>query len=492
MSREKQSITQAVLGLRGRFKEALVAKGVADPGDNMADYPEKIMSISAGAGEDVPCMHRVDWMDYNGRILKTEYVADGQAATPPDISGFRLQVEFTHGGRTRRTTMFGAGTWHVREEDYQAVHCPMEIMRIPTFNYTCAEVVAKAGETVALPFVCVTDGELIVWSDGVATTGTANQRPERTFEEDFDGFAGYYDNQNDQLSAIALDNEQVVSIFLYRNVFVGMAAENAKLADWGLPTAVVETPTFVAPATRRPFSVVIQAGVNKCVTFPSSCSAVNILGERIVGITNLNQEKRKFERLAAPFCALAAKSSTALLYPSAESGFRYFYSLVPDYISSGAPFAEIVHTPEAVRLALQRSFGGSQFGRQTHYICAPKAEKIDAAVAPAVEEIYAPLCAEFATSGFSFYSSASSAAQQSMNCSRRLRRLRLAPGGKITSQYATLSPVLTVDALAEIFENLQNGTLALLIYTPTYNAMPDEVKATATGKGYTLTASQLA
>ena len=69
-----------IAGTKTAIKDAIEAKGVTVGDAAFREYADKIGAIETGGSTGD---HKVRFIDWNGTVLKTEYVADGGSATAP-------------------------------------------------------------------------------------------------------------------------------------------------------------------------------------------------------------------------------------------------------------------------------------------------------------------------------------------------------------------------------------------------------------------------
>ena len=175
------NIVEAVIDLRDDFKEALEAKGVSNPGDNIAEYPAIIANLPDGGGEVDWMRNRVRFLDFDGTVLKEQYVEDGQAATPPaDPAHPELGLTFSR--------------WGAVAADLAAVYSNLDVVALYNGSFAAMfKIKAAAGDTVTLPIVGVVLGSVddtvaieVVWGSGDPDLQAGY--PSKTFDEAFEGW----------------------------------------------------------------------------------------------------------------------------------------------------------------------------------------------------------------------------------------------------------------------------------------------------------------
>lgn len=161
------NIVEAVVELRDEFKEALMEKGVTEPGDNIAEYPAAILEIpTGGGGGDLPYnMNRVRYWDIDGTLLKEEVVEDGQSSTPPENRPNIPEAQLNFVG------------WSATAEDLGEIYCDIDV--IAEYEATgglgaAFFVDVPVGETIRCPLygsgLPGSQSYLVKWSTGAEWT----------------------------------------------------------------------------------------------------------------------------------------------------------------------------------------------------------------------------------------------------------------------------------------------------------------------------------
>jgi len=205
LQKQAKQIAEAIVDLRDEFKAALVSKGVADPGDNMSDYPSKILDIPAGGSGRLDWMqNRVRFFDFDGTLVYETTVNDGESVTAPaGPDHTRIGLTFTR--------------WGCNAADLTAVYSNLDIVALYDGEFSAMfKVTAKAGDTVVLPIVAVSGASAapsaaidVDWGNG---REVAAGYPSKTFAEDFDGYVRcWVMDQQDPLTYAAFKLDESVS-----------------------------------------------------------------------------------------------------------------------------------------------------------------------------------------------------------------------------------------------------------------------------------------
>ena len=167
------NLTDFLKDVADAIREKTNAGGLINP----QDFPERIAAIeTGGSGEQPEGTHTVRFIDVDGTILKTQYVADGGTATPP-ANPSREKCTFVkwsdpYTNITNDTNVFAL---------YKSVD-----------GNTWYRVKAKAGQHLNLAIKCQTTSPVIIdWGDGStdsATSQNSYSSYQHIYSVSFDGW----------------------------------------------------------------------------------------------------------------------------------------------------------------------------------------------------------------------------------------------------------------------------------------------------------------
>lgn len=164
---------------------------------NPQDFPERIAAIETSGGQPEGT-HTVQFIDVDGTILKSQYVADGGSATPP-ANPTREKCQFVkwlnaYDNITRDTDVFAL----YRSSDGNSWY----------------KVKANANDRMNLTIRCDTDSPVIIdWGDGSSDTITERNRYidlRHDYAEGFDGWVKVSSEGNHRLGSIEADGNPCV------------------------------------------------------------------------------------------------------------------------------------------------------------------------------------------------------------------------------------------------------------------------------------------
>lgn len=469
------NIVEAVIDLRDDFKEALQAKGVSDPGDNIAEYPEIIAALPSGGGASGAYgAFRVDWLDYDGSILKTEYVEYGEAATPPDTEALVVY------GCDEETVVARFSGWGVPATVYGAVLCDMEIMAGYSVEMCAARVVAKAGDTVVLPFYATSDVAatplVINWGEGEPETVSAAAQLQHTYAADFEGIVAVPDGCviiNIPNSNGVPSGNGVEGIFVHAgSAFT--AKTLATLPDHGFEgtefyvcdvsgtmAAPPRDSRFLCADSRTPWALVFPsnaantfyvvdgpsvAGVKSVANYAKALSLPKVFGE--YSSNTINVQAYMFYLSRVKFFYNEGIDSIQMGYNGAHDGSTlYLMATTVD-----CPCCKCLIAPNATTLKIV-------YNTRFYHV-----------------RVYAPACEAIEASTLSASGSYG-----------LLSELTVKEGctdtavGKCVESY-----LMSPENVVAVFQTLPAGSATINVLDRTYDALSAEDKAVATDKGYTL------
>lgn len=465
LQKQAKQIAEAIVDLRDEFKAALVSKGVADPGDNMSDYPTKILDIPAGGGASgASGTYRVDWLDYDGAILKTEYVALGGAATPPDTEDL---VVYAHDEQTVVARFSG---WGVPAAVYGAVLCDMEIMAGYAVEKCAARIEAKAGDVVVLPFVASGADVTVDFGEGTPETITSGNQIQHTYAADFSGVVTFDDtnvNIYNPGSAIPIGNG-VAGLFIHASaaftsktsaLLTDHGFESTTYYPCGLASILTSAPNgrrFACLDSRVAWALSLLSAGNtfNIIDGPSVVATQNVVGDfiaislpKVFGVysSDITADTYMFQTCRAPF--IYNEEAASLLFNSTESRLYVMAATVEcSYCRCLiAPLATTVKALYSSRLYHRR--------------------------------IYAPSCESLEASSVSV-----SGASNGYLVELTLKNgCAIASIGNIVASY-----VMSPKNVVAVFTNLPAGTGTISVLNRIFDALSAADKAIATDKGYTV------
>ena len=485
LQRQAKQIAEAIVDLRDDFKDALIQKGVAEPGNDISEYPSKILEIPAGGGAAGAFgSFRVDWLDYDGSILKTEYVGLGEAATPPDTTGL---VVLSHDGVTPVASFSG---WCVPASVYGVVLCDMQIMAGYTVSTCAARVYAKAGDTVVLPFTASNGSVTVDWGEGEPETFANGSQLQHTYTADFAGVVAFDDTYamiyNPNTTGVPTCNG-VEGVFVHAGGrFGGLTEEN--LLTHGFDSSTYYICDFMAQplcsAPRGQRFLCLDSSTPWAVKMPSYGTGKTftvIDGPSVAGCDNNGYFYGTYSAISVPKLFGAYYSS-----PSGsginESSVALSYTIAPFIYNEGMPSAK---------------FGYSSLATMKDGVIYVKATTVDVGaskclIAPNAttlkiantrfyhKRIVAPLCesVEAAT------------APSSGGEYGYLEEITLKNGVSISAGNVNIvcSYMISPRNVVDVFSKLPAGSGVIYVINRIYDALSADEIAIATEKGYTITA----
>ena len=164
---------------------------------NPQDFPERIAAIETSGGQPEGT-HTVQFIDVDGTILKSQYVADGGSATPP-ANPTREKCQFVkwsdpYTNITRDTDVFA----FYKSSDGNSWY----------------KVKANANDRMNLTIRCDTDSPVIIdWGDGSSDTAiykNTYQEFRHDYAEEFDGWVKVSSEGNYRLGSLEVDGNPCV------------------------------------------------------------------------------------------------------------------------------------------------------------------------------------------------------------------------------------------------------------------------------------------
>ena len=164
---------------------------------NPQDFPERIAAIETAGGQPEGT-HTVQFIDVDGTILKSQYVADGGSATPP-ANPTREKCQFVK--------WLNAYDNITRDTDVFALYKSLD-------GNSWYRVKANANDRMNLTIRCDTASPVIIdWGDGSSDTATnRNSYTEfrHDYAEEFDGWVKVSSEGNYRLGSIEIDGNPYV------------------------------------------------------------------------------------------------------------------------------------------------------------------------------------------------------------------------------------------------------------------------------------------
>lgn len=220
---------------------------------NPQDFPERIAAIEAAGGQPEGT-HTVQFIDVDGTILKSQYVADGGSATPP-ANPTREKCQFVkwsdpYTNITRDTDVFAL----YRSSDGNSWY----------------RVKANANGRMNLTIRCDTASPVIIdWGDGSSDTATnRNSYTEfrHDYAEEFDGWVKVSSEGNYRLGSIESDgNPFVIEVVVGDKVAtIGpVAGQMFNLRSIVIPDTVKECEGYLFYNCLSLLSLVLPDGIKK-------------------------------------------------------------------------------------------------------------------------------------------------------------------------------------------------------------------------------------
>ena len=220
---------------------------------NPQDFPERIAAIETTGGQPEGT-HTVRFVDVDGTILKSQYVADGGSATPP-ANPTREKCQFVkwlnaYDNITRDTDVFAL----YRSSDGNSWY----------------KVKANANDRMNLTIRCDTASPVIIdWGDGSSDTATERNRYiefRHDYAEEFDGWIKVSSEGNYRLGSIESDgNPCVIEVVVGDKVAtIGpVACQMFNLRSIVIPDTVKECEGYIFYNCLSLLSLVLPDGIKK-------------------------------------------------------------------------------------------------------------------------------------------------------------------------------------------------------------------------------------
>lgn len=223
---------------------------------NPQDFPERIAAIETAGGQPEGT-HTVQFIDVDGTILKTQFVANGGSATPP-ANPTREKCQFVkwlnaYDNITRDTDVFAL----YRSSDGNSWY----------------KVKANANDRMNLTIRCDTDSPVIIdWGDGSSDTATERNRYavfRHDYAEGFNGWVKVSSEGNHRLGSIDNDgNPCVIEVVVGDKVAtIGpVASQMFNLRSIVIPDTVKEYEGYLFYNCQSLLSLALPDGVKKIST----------------------------------------------------------------------------------------------------------------------------------------------------------------------------------------------------------------------------------
>lgn len=466
-------IAGAFMTLRERFKAAFAAQGVTDPGDALAGYPEKILEIQGDGGAVDYSKNRVRFLDWDGSLVKTVVLEDGEPLAVEDMPALPhvagvTATAWAHAARLRSGIYGNIDVFpiYLGDEENPMPHVVFKIK-------------AKAGVRVYLPTYSTNAAGHVDWGDGEPVAIEAAESPSHIFETDYEGLVAVWFDSD---AAFTIDDESRDDLAEILGVLV------AKQPSW--------------------FSVVGLASLESVYIAQGVACDLEISGDNLTGmvrsVAQLGTGEISLANLAietldpgadsialnnVAFDALFAEVATGVTFAGACVGNSVYLPAWPStalvVLNTIKGLLQIA-LPSATQ-GNSSALAGSQpglvklvIGFGTSRSCSPdacKALKVFRAVSTAAVTIstYPSAKDNPALTVFDFAASEIDVATVNAvkNWDIRGNRLR------------------DWEAWATLFGKLKatTGTSTITIHPAVYDLMPDTVKAVATAKGWTVVAA---
>ena len=220
---------------------------------NPQDFPERIAAIETAGGQPEGT-HTVQFIDVDGTILKSQYVADGGSATPP-ANPTREKCQFVkwsdpYTNITRDTDVFAL----YKSSDGNSWY----------------KVKANANDRINLTIRCDTASPVIIdWGDGSSDTITERNRYvdlRHDYAEEFNGWVKVSSEGNHRLGSIGADgNPCVIEVVVGDKVAtIGpVASQMFNLRSIVIPDTVKEFEGYLFYNCQSLLSLALPDGVKK-------------------------------------------------------------------------------------------------------------------------------------------------------------------------------------------------------------------------------------
>ena len=220
---------------------------------NPQDFPERIAAIETAGGQPEGT-HTVQFIDVDGTILKSQYVADGGSATPP-ANPTREKCQFVK--------WLNAYDNITRDTDVFALYKSSD-------GNSWYKVKANANDRMNLTIRCDTASPVIIdWGDGSSDTATERNRY-REFRHDYaEGFNGWVkvsSEGNHRLGSIEIDgNPCVIEVVVGNKVAtIGAVAQQMfNLRSIVIPDTVKECEGYLFYNCLSLLSLALPDGIKK-------------------------------------------------------------------------------------------------------------------------------------------------------------------------------------------------------------------------------------
>ena len=220
---------------------------------NPQDFPERIAAIETAGGQPEGT-HTVQFIDVDGTILKSQYVADGGSATPP-ANPTREKCQFVKWSDPYTNI--------IRDTDVFALYKSSD-------GNSWYRVKANANDRMNLTIRCDTDSPVIIdWGDGSSDTATnRNSYTEfrHDYAEEFDGWVKVSSEGNYRLGSIESDgNPCVIEVVVGDKVAtIGpVAGQMFNLRSIVIPDTVKECEGYLFYNCLSLLSLVLPDGIKK-------------------------------------------------------------------------------------------------------------------------------------------------------------------------------------------------------------------------------------
>lgn len=471
LKRRMNKIVQDVDDMKVDFQDALEEKGIEEPGNSLPEYPEKILEIETGGGGggELPWnINRVSFFDLGFNKISEQIIEDGQAVELPDGPAAPAGLGLTFSG------------WGHKPGDLDKVYCDMDLVAQYASDGTASlifRVEVEAGATLTLPVKSSSGDCMVKWTvDGAAETFPGGgSYPSHAYAEAYSGYVLVkladvsritYDTYNyscteirdvimaetlagiDSLLAVLLMNS---SLYVCSNVAV---SGNNKL----------EMTNKVGPAFRRMNTGGITGNISVISSNIRTCLDVAAFPQ-VTGTVTLSYSidiKGYIKNIYLPY-ASGCSGFTCECFRTPVASQSAAARQKQHFVGDGFPASNTVNSPLKLTVELGSLYSavGLNYSVETKvlHVIFTGQNPVYSAALTSTKNIISDFIVDVPTG------------QQ------------LALSGDLS--LAGLN-VMKWDQWTAFFNLLANGSYTITLSGYVYLAMPDSVKAIATGKGYSV------
>jgi len=474
LKRRMNKIVQDVDDMKVDFQDALEEKGIEEPGNSLPKYPEKILEIptGGGGGGELPLnKNLIRFFDLGFNKIGEQIVEDGQAVTLPENPAAPAGLGLTFSG------------WGAAPGDLDAIYCDMDLVAQYDSDGTASlifRVEVAAGSTLTLPVKSSSGDCYVKWTvDGAAETFPGGGAfPSHVYAADYSGYvivklanvsSIVFDNQyehneiQDVIMAEAIDNIASLltillknsGLYICSNVVLSGAnklemTNKVGTAFWRLNTGGITGNVRIDNGSLRTHLDV--------AAFPKVTGSVNLS----YSVTYKGYIKNLYLPYASGCGYVICESFRAKNLSTINAIVRQ----KQHYVGNGFPSSLMAQDTSPIKLTvvLESAYSGADLGNvqitKVLHVIFTGQNPVYSVPVTGLNNIFSDFIVEI-------------------------------PEGEQLSLSGNLSlaglNVMNWDQWAAFFGMLANGSYTITLGGYAYLAMPDSVKAIATGKGYSLT-----